>query len=219
VASSVTTQQQAPVKTDPASTFSGIKNLIIKSADIVNAYYDQINRRLESVYLAQSDFGTYSEKTNQQIQENAQGIERLFTNEQSINNKILAVESGHDMISDRVDSLSEDVKNLDDMVSQSTVTNAYIRSGLLYYDENEVPVYGLEIGQTNNVNGVEVFDKFARYSSDRLSFFDQNDTEVAYISDYKLYITNAEITGTLRLSSKFKIYYNNGLAFQWVGGN
>ena len=42
--------------------------------------------------------------------------------------------------------------------------------------------------------------------------------EVAYISDYKLYITNAEISGSLWLSGKFKIYYNGGLAFQWIGG-
>ena len=44
---------------------------------------------------------------------------------------------------------------------------------------------------------------------------------VAYWNDYthyKLYITNAEITGSLRIVDRFKIYYNNGLAFQWIGG-
>lgn len=218
----VVQQQKTPEKTDPAATFAGIKNLIIKSADIVNAYYDQINRKLESVYVAQSDFGTYTEETDQQIQENAQGIAQLFTSEQSITDRVIAVESGTETATERLDDLSADMKSMEtdvaDLMAQSLVTNAYIKSGLLYYDGSGHPVYGLEIGQTNNVNGTEVFDKFARFSSDRLSFFDQNDTEVAYISDYKLYITNAEITGTLRLSGKFKIYYNNGLAFQWVGG-
>ena len=94
----------------------------------------------------------------------------------------------------------------------------YAQRGFLYYKENGTPVYGLEIGQTNSVDGQNVFDKFARFASDRLSFFDSNDVEVAYISDYKLYITNAEITGSLWLSGKFKIYYNGGLAFQWIGG-
>jgi hypothetical protein len=89
---------------------------------------------------------------------------------------------------------------------------------LLYETEEGVPVYGLEIGQTNSVDGATVFDKFARFAADRLSFFDSNDVEVAYISDYKLYITNAEISGSLWLSGKFKIYYNGGLAFQWIGG-
>ena len=34
----------------PGSTFNSIKSLIIKSADIVNAYYEEINRRLEGEY-------------------------------------------------------------------------------------------------------------------------------------------------------------------------
>ena len=43
---------------DPNTTFAGIKDLIIKSAEIVDAYYEEINSRLEGVYVAQSDFGT-----------------------------------------------------------------------------------------------------------------------------------------------------------------
>lgn len=222
VSAATAPQKKTQEKEDPAETFAGLKNLIIKSADIVNAYYDQINRRLGSVYVAQSDFGTYSELTDQQIQENAKGVEQLFLNEQTIIGRVGVVESGTQRATERLDELALDMRtvetNLSGLMAQALVTNAYIKSGLLDYDGSGLPIYGLEIGQTNNVNGVEVFDKFARFSSDRLSFFDQNDTEVAYVSDYKLYITNAEITGTLRLSGKFKIYYNNGLAFQWVGG-
>ena len=42
------------------ATFNDIKALIIKSADIVNAYYDEINTRLESVYVAESKFGAFA---------------------------------------------------------------------------------------------------------------------------------------------------------------
>jgi len=42
-------------------TFNELKGLIINSADIVNAYYEEINRRLSSEYVAISDFGTYTE--------------------------------------------------------------------------------------------------------------------------------------------------------------
>jgi hypothetical protein len=45
------------------ATFAAIKSLIIKSADIVNAYYDEINKKLEGAYVAQSDFGVFVEKT------------------------------------------------------------------------------------------------------------------------------------------------------------
>lgn len=195
VGAASSTQKQAAAKMDSASTFAGLKDLIIKSADIVNAYYTEISRRLEGKYVAQSDFGTYTEETAQEIQQNNTNINQLFTN---------------------IRTLSATV----DALYNSTVgANAYLKSGLLYEDENGVPIYGLEIGQTNSVDGTTVFDKFARFAADRLSFFDRNDVEVAYISDYKLYITNAEITGTLMIAGKFKIYYNDGLAFQWIGGD
>jgi len=186
--------RQQTAKADPAETFAGIKSLIIKSADIVDAYCAQITKRLEGQYVAQSDFGTYREQTAQDIQANSTSISQLFTDTRAI--------------SDTVEGLYD-----------STIgTNAYLKSGLLEERPDGIPVYGLEIGQRNSVDGQNVFDKFARFTADRLSFFDSNDVEVAYISDYKLYITNAEVSGSLWLSGKFKIYYNGGLAFQWIGG-
>ena len=82
--------------------------------------------------------------------------------------------------------------------------------------ENEIPVYGIEVGQRNTVNGVEVFNKFARFTADRLSFYDQSGEEVAYISDFKLYITNAEVTGTLKLGG-FLIDTSKGFTLKWAG--
>ena len=170
------------------ATFNSVKALIIKSADIVNAYYEEISERFSGEYVAQSDFGTYVEKTTQDISKNSTEIEQLFTNFQKI---------------------STDIEYLIEV-------NANIRSGLLYYDDEGVPIYGLEIGQKNTIDGVEVFNKYARFISDRLSFYDQNDTEVAYISDYKLYITNAEITGKLKLGA-FELNTANGLTLKYVG--
>lgn len=180
-------------ESDPESSFAALKSLIIKSADIVNAYYTEINGRLEKIYLAKSDFGVYREQADMEIQKNADGVSQLF--------------SGFREISETVEELH----------NQMLTTNAYIRTGLLYENESGHPVYGMEIGQTNTIDGQTVFDKFARFSSDRLSFFDSNDTEVAYISEYKLYITNAEVTGGLVIAGRFKIYYNGGLSFQWIG--
>lgn len=157
---------KASTEKDAQSTFSSIKALIIKSADIVNAYYDEINKRLEGVYVAESDFGVYAEQTSQDIQANSTSIASLYTNIQTI-------------ITD---------------VERLVKANAYIKSGLLYEDAG-VPVYGLEIGQSNEIDGVEVFNKFARFTADKLSFYDSNDNEVAYVSDRKLYITIVEVTG------------------------
>lgn len=174
-------------------TFNSVKALIIKSADIINAYTDEITRQLDGQYVSQSEFGTYTETTSQQIAENSTSIVQLFQNLQTI--------------SDTVDSIEE----------TSILANAYIKTGLLYYADDGAPIYGLEIGQTNTIDGAETFDKFARFAANRLSFYDNNDVEVAYISDYHLVITNAEITWSLTLG-KFKFYPTNGLAIKWVGG-
>lgn len=180
-------------KNDAVSKFNEIKSLIIKSADIVNAYYEKISAKLEGEYVAKSDFGTFAEQTTQDIKATSTALEQIFTDLQQI--------------SDTVDDIEE----------QTLQANAYLKSGLLYYADDGTPVYGLEVGQTNSVDGVDVFDKFARFTPDRLSFYDRNDTEVAYISDYKLYITHAQITGSLTVGM-FKLDTTSGLAFKWIGG-
>lgn len=151
---------------DSASNFNEIKALIIKSADIVEAYYEQISKKLSGEYVAKSDFGTYTEKTDAIIEANSKGITQQYTNLQQIDKD--------------VDSLLE--------------VNAHIKTGVLYYDEFGVPVYGLEIGQKTEIDDVEVFNKYARFTADRLSFYDSNGYEVAYISDKKLFIKNIEVT-------------------------
>lgn len=239
-----TTQQTAVSsssgKIDATKTFDALKDLIIKSSDIVNAYYDVISKKLVGVYVAQSDFGRYQEETSNTIKESSTRIDQLYVNNQVITGKFNTIdrlvtttqsltetignlETDKSALSEKVDAISSAADGMADTIEQLQTmmvqTNAYVRTGLLYEGENGIPVYGLEIGQTNYVNGENVFSKFARFSADRLSFYDRNDTEVAYISDYKLYITNAEITGALSLAGKFKVFYDHGLAFQWIGGN
>ena len=319
------------------ATFNDLKPLIIKSAEIVNSYYETINERLEGIYVAQSDFGTFAEQTSQDIQATSKDVTQAFTNIQAIETEInytqqdivninsnietidsnvvalggsvnelddelktveenvgaidselktveenvngldnnlktvegnvgqletnlqdtksgigsnleslsaevgqidtdlQGVKAGVDTnvkaLTDEVgeiDSKLEDAKSainsdiealkneLDNIVYSIIEVNAHIKSGLLYYDENEVPIYGLEIGQINTIDGVEVFNKYARFTAGRLSFYDKNDIEVAYISDYKLYITNAEITGTLKLGA-FLIDTSKGFRLKYVG--
>lgn len=154
----------------PKAQFSGLKALIIKSADIVNAYYEEINRRLSGLYVAQSDFGTYRQETQQEIMENAQGITRAFSDMQAIGDTLAQVQAA------------------------VTQVNAWIKTGKLGEDENSVPIYGVEIGQQTEEDGLVVFRKFARLLSDRLSFFDQNGVEVSFIGDETMHITRAEIS-------------------------
>lgn len=245
--------------------FNEIKPLIIKSAEIVNAYYEEINKRLESQYVAQSDFGTFVQQATQEIAATADNVTQVFSNVQTIatdvdaldtsiadvdksvqsvdknlwqlDNKLKDAKEGIDTslktlsddlgqldsgvkdLKDNVENELKDVKGaIDNIVYTLIEVNASIKSGLLYYDDNEIPIYGLEIGQRNIINGVEVFNKFARFTSDRLSFYDQNGIEVAYISDRKLYINDVEITTRFKIGGLVDTVMPNGdVVTKWIG--
>ena len=115
------------------------------------------------------------------------------------------------------ENLSDQIKTIIKNVDAILTVNAYVKSGLLYYNDEELPVYGVEIGQTNDVNGETVFKKFTRFTADRLSFYDQNDREVAYISDYKLYITSVEILYNL-IGGGFILDLSRGWTLKYAGG-
>lgn len=396
----------------PQSTFNSIKSLIIKSAEIVEAYYEVINKRLEGVYVAQSDFGAFAEKTSQEIEANSTSTTQRFENIQiiitqqgndinsldgtlntigtdlsyaqqdiltlggnveevaesvttlegdineldtnlkdtsatfnenlgkldtdlkdtaeSLNESIITTEANlssaitdakteisgnvaneiaaakeytdsakselsgeidtakaeiegsidvvEKELTDKVDGVTEDLNNkqsetngkiaaldadlqasketinkniqgaygeaskvnalLDDAKAQLKgsiddleflVTGlknviigvtAYVKSGLLYYTEAGIPVYGLEIGQTvtDEVSKEEVFNKYARFTSEKLSFYDSNDIEVAYISDKKLYIKIAHITVAFQIGGLIDLVMDTGdVVTKWVG--
>lgn len=183
----------AATKQELATSFNNLKALIIKSSETVMAYSQAAEERYESLYVARSDFGTYTEQASQQIQKNATAVESFYENMQQILTDIETLE--HSLIE----------------------VSANIKSGLLYYDDSGIPMYGVEVGQRTEIDGQEVFDKFARFTSDRLSFYDHNDNEVAYISDRKLYITHVEIEGTYRMGGFLDtVQPDRSIVTKWV---
>lgn len=182
-------------KEDPVSNFNQLKGLIIKSADIVEAYYQKIDQmlKLSGYYMAQSDFGTFVEEThnelratNAKIEQNIYDLQQIF----DVNGNIRA----------------------------ELLVNGHIYSGIIEYAKEGEAIVGIEIGQTTKENGVEVFNKFARFTAERLAFYDAmvQDEPVAYISNYMLYITSAWVKGTLKLGEGFEFDTSNGLALRWV---
>lgn len=175
-------------------SFNSIKALIIKSADIIEAYYEEISARLEGDFVAISDFGTFQETTLQELEATSTGISQLYSN---------------------IQTLTTEIENLEHSVIE---VNAHINSGLLYYDEDGAPIYGLEVGQRTEIDGVEVFNKYAQFTAAKLAFFDQNGIEVAYISDKKLFITHAEVTGSFRMGGFVDtVKSDGGIVSKWVG--
>lgn len=192
--------------TNAHSTFNSIKALIIKSADIVNAYYDEINRRLEGVYVAESDFGSYAEKTALEVIETSSKITEMYDNVQALFTDMYGPEGSGGGIKDQI-----------------LETDAYIKRGELDRDDDGFPIIGIEIGQTNEENGQKVFEQYARFTAKKLSFYDQNKNEVAYVSDDTLHITNVEIVAeegnaTYRIGGFEDEAKNDGSVItRWVG--
>lgn len=174
----------------PKATFGSLKSLIIKSADIVDAYYDQISTKMVGEYTALSEFGEFKQSTTNTLLANSESITNIYTNYQEIKG------------------------SLNKYISE---TKAYIKTGLLDDDGKGNPIYGLEIGQENNsdneTNSDEnvKFIKYARFTSNQLTFYDQNDKPVAWISDQTLHITKAEIQ-TMNLGD-YKLDTSDGIAF------
>lgn len=167
---------------EAVETFNSIKALIIKSADIVTAYYDEINAKLEGVYVAQSDFGTYAENTELALEATSTFINQTYKNDQQ--------------------AVQGDIENLENGVSDfKKEINAYIKTGLIGHNEAGEEIYGVAVGQRNKYDGVETFNRYAWFTANKLSFFDQNDVEVAYVSDQRLYIRQAEITESFRIGN------------------
>lgn len=187
------TDGSSAVETDIDSaqkSFNEVKGLIIKSADIINAYYEEINRRLSSEYVAVSTFGEYTEKNDKVVSETSENLTEYY---------------------ESVKEVKSDIENISEMRKDSF----YIRTGWL--DDGNT-IGGIEIGQVSEDNaGTDV--AFARFTTKKLVFYGQDGkTELGSFEQYRLKIKDAEIKGNLWLG-KYVLETINGIAFKWVGGS
>lgn len=180
--------------------FNTIKGLIIKSADIVNAYYTKIDSLLSTSgkYVAQSDFGSYQSQVTNEISAKADALI------QSI-------------------KLVEEVANSAD--SAIKAQSSYIKYGIVgtALDDTGVATQtatGIEIcdcQSLENEDGTTDAQRFARFTAYGLELFgDDKQDPVAYLSGSKLYIKDAEIKGTLTMGG-YLVDGSYGLTFKWVG--
>lgn len=174
------------------TVIKAIRDAVTEGTRGVYAYMESQQAEFDGLYYAKSDFGEFLEKYKQVLSIDPTAINQAYSD---------------------IQGLRTETEKIQEAI---IATRANIKTGILYYDDDSVPIYGVEVGQTTEVNGEELFNKFARFTSSRLSFYDANGSEVAYISDYKLYITNAQILGNLYLGS-YILDTTNGIAFIWNG--
>ena len=203
---SVASQKGQNSEEDAINTFNSIKALIIKSADIVHAYEESMRTEYNGEYIAVSDFGTYLQETNRIVEDNSHYAEDQFSNLQAIAYSIEGT----------LDKVATDVYD----------TNTYIRRGELgTYQDGELKgqmANGIAVGETVEFNGEPLFKGYAWFTAKRLSFFDDEGHEVAYISNRRLNITEAAFVNATFASSvrfgNYKVDPSDGLAFTWIGG-
>lgn len=156
-----------PESRGEGTNFAAVKALILKSAQITEHFQQAVEQKLSGLYVAQSQFGSFRQETEAAITANSQSIQQKFTQLQQLEAAVAGLESAVREVS------------------------ATIRTGLLAQTPEGGSIYGVEIGQQEWEDGVIRFRKYTRLTAQKLSFYDNNDVEVAYISDRRLYVTAA----------------------------
>lgn len=180
--------------------YNNLKAIIIKTAGTIESTMESIQTDLQSNYLALSEFGTFQEELTNTITAAADSVIQAY---------------GYDAL---LTSFGEDLEGFETYQIQ---TDQYIKTGLLYFDDDSVPRYGVAVGEnltTIEVDGVETVSRAglaATFTSDRLSFW-QNEVEVAYVSSSKLYINEAVVLSKLYLENWLLDTGTSGFSIKWA---
>ena len=181
--------------------FQNLKAMIIKTAQQVTRSMEQLEVRLSEEYVAASQFGTYVQRLSAYLEANPEALTQYYSFCSDLAANVAAVDAAFS--SYRLD------------------TEGYIRTGIVYYD-GPAPVYGVAVGQnltTTEVDGRQVVEQNnfrAVFTAQRLSFW-QDSTEIAYVSNNRLYITNITVLDSVSIGP-WRMDSANGLSFKWIGG-
>lgn len=196
-----------------------LKSLIIKNAKIVEQEMDEMAQTFRSTYVAQSEYGTFTEYIDNRVTQTA------AASEQSIQTVSSALGTFSDYIDNRVTQTAAG-QDQDILAARSifenyiTTTNGYIRQGVVRY-EGITPIIGIAIGQDITVTGqrvtvegveYEVIDtshNMSIWTSEKLSFY-VNGNEVAYFANNALHVSRIQL-------GNWEIDTSNGLLFKWTG--
>lgn len=182
-----------------SAAYNKLKSIIIKTADTVRTEMDTLEVELAGAYVAQGTMGSYYEELSSLVQADAAAVVQTYGFESQLT------------------AASDAISNIE---TYNVNTEQYIKTGLLFYD-GDVPRYGVAVGEkitTVVVDGETLLERqglCATFTSDRLSFW-QNEVEVAYISNNKLYINEAHVLSRLFIGS-WVIDTSYGLAIKWGG--
>jgi hypothetical protein len=210
----------AAVSSEKYKNLTGKVLNISKSIDGLEVKAEDLNGKVGSLELSTESFKTYVKDTyisEEEFGKYRADLSTEFTQTaDAFTMQFESVKESVDGVNKDLEQITSDVDDLDKSLEE---VKANIRYGVLDHDDANSPVYGIEIGQRTEIDGVETFNKYARFTSDRLSFFDSRNQEVAYIGDQKMHITHAEITESLKLGGFVDtVLSDNSVITKWAGG-
>lgn len=172
---------------------ANLRAMIIKNAEVIESAMDELTRTMHGEYTAlSSQFGQYRETTDARITENATGITQAYNYASSIDTKYNAVTG----------DTNTALGNLRDGAvaansSYRVETEAYIKTGLLYYD-GLIPIYGVGIGQDIETSLGSRTGLYAVYTAGEMAFY-KNDHKIAYFQNDKLFVVDAEFAHSIKM--------------------
>lgn len=172
------------------------KSISIKSDSGSSSLDESLDELNDKVKALKQDVLTVQQSTEANIEINSQAITQQYS---------------------EIKSMEETIKSMDgqvkDVTAKVTATDGYIKTGKIAEDENQNPIYGVEIGQTKD--DLE-FSVFARFTPEKLSFYDGHGNEISYFSGQKLHIKEAVVLSAMNLGG-YEINTKKGLTLKWAG--
>ena len=186
----------AAVSSEKYSNLTGKILSIQQSVDGLEIKNEDLQGKVAGLELSTESFKTY--------------VENTFVTEGEFDKQFSTYKTEIEQTAEEITAKFDRVEGTVDQIS------AHIKAGVL---DEATQLIGIEIGQRTTVDGVETFDKYARFTSEKLSFYDSNGNEVSYISDKKQYVTHTEVTGSSKLGGFVDTVLSDGsVVTKWVGG-
>lgn len=234
--SSGTGEIKPPTEEEAELTFNAIKSFIIKSADIVDSYFQKIDSMILSTgkYVAQTDFDGYKQdaedkyvdkddynsyvaEVNGKLDVNADNITLTYnlTEElgkdlkEKIDNDVGKVKEGLDA--------QKDVYQYSEEYAMIRKSQGYIKAGFLGEINDGKKEYGIEIGYEQD-DGSRTAKSVGRFSSERVVFYDQNGQPGAELNNNAL-LTDRIVIDKQQQTGKFIdiVDANGNIITKWVG--
>ena len=181
-----------------ADNFYATRDLMVKTADIVEECAEVLEQRLSSKYVATGEFGQYKELNEYNLQLTSAKATEAFETIHSITNE-------------------------DGNVKELRNNSFFVTTGWL--DDNKT-IGGIQLGVTKAkqkvVDGVTVTEtvdhSLAKFTTNELAFYDADGNKVTWFGIDEVNMSNATVKGRLDIGG-YRQDGSNGLAFKWVGDN